>query len=203
MKTILLTILAVISTLSARGEPTGQNVQELLRTIRSKLPEGWTASYQKQYSLLEISRRKPVWGRYPEAQNGNGDLHKTVRGKVSFSFRITEAVSPMEYKRMSAENAALSKQLKALDDELTKRKIPRKNDSFSPRTDPETQLVARYNALEKSFHHLPEFYFHDICLDREGFPGRSLIDFVPEEDLVYEECSRLRETLIKLLSKYE
>jgi len=205
MKTILLTILAVISTFSARGEPTGKNVQELLRTIRSKIPEGWTASYQKQYSWLEISRRKSVLGDYP-APSCLGDYPQKnmVRGRVSFSFRITEGVSPVEYKRMSVENAPVLKNLNALTADLEKRNVRTDKDgSYVPRTDPDKQLVDQYNALKKTLHHVPGYYFRNISLDLEGFPGEDSFSFIPQDNQVLEECGRVRKTLIKLLSKYE
>jgi len=206
MKTILLTILAVITTLSARGESTGQTVQDLLLTMRSKLPEGWSASYQKQYSLLEISRRKSVLGGSPGLPNlgDNQERSNVVRGRVSFSFRIITTVSPVEYKRMSAENAPILKKLKALTADLEKRKVRTgKGGTYVPRTDLDKQLVDQYNALKKILHDVPGFYFRNISLDLEGFPGRSPISFIPEDNHVSEECSRVQETLIKLLSKYE
>jgi hypothetical protein len=57
---LLLTILAVILLVSARGEHQEQTVNRLLRSVRAELPKGWTASYDKTYAWLEISRDKAV-----------------------------------------------------------------------------------------------------------------------------------------------
>lgn len=207
MKTILLAVLAVIPVLSARGESTGQAVQELVQTIRAQIPDGWVVTYQRGRSLLEVYRRKSVLGNYPAIPNQFPDeLNKSpasVRGRVSFMFRVKEGVTPAEYKRLSAENAPVHKELKNVTNQLEQRKMQcDKGGTYVPRNDSDKQLLAQYNALK--LHYVPDYYFRTISLDLEGEPGgRGIGDFSPKDEQVRDECTRVREILMKLLSKYE
>ena len=200
MKTLLLTFLTLALISSARGGQQERTANELLKNVRAELPKGWSATYDKEYSWLEVSRDEAV-----SSMSGlpNSPLYEKPERRIfRFAFRVMPAVSPDEYHRWSTENAKIQKQATALYEDLVKRRVSQKFDSFMPRTDSERTDVARYEALKASLHILPDFYFHDISLRWQlGSPGAHAI--IITEDKIRDECTRVQKRVMKLLSKYD
>ena len=200
MKTLILAILSVVSSISAQGEHPGQTISQLLRHVRAELPKGWTASYDRKYRWLEVSRREAVLSS-SAIPNGPGD-EKPERRIFSFAFRVVTAVHPAEYRRLSAENVRIQRKVTALYEDLTNKRISHKFDSFLPSTNEEKAAVALYEALKKSLHALPDFYFEDISLKWEfNSPANPFISATDEH--VRDECTGVQEKVVKLLSKYD
>jgi hypothetical protein len=177
-----------------------QTVNRLLRGIRAELPKGWTASYDKEHAWLEISREKAVLSisAFPNGPGGEKPDRRTFR----FAFRIVAAVQPIAYRRLSAENAQIQKKVTALYEDLVSKRVSHKFDSFLPSTDEEKAAVAQYEALKKSLHTLPNFYFDGISLEW-GFNSPDFPIISATDDRVRDECTRVQEKILKLLSKYD
>lgn len=200
MKTLLVTLMAVMATLSTHAEQTGQRANELVLRIRTVLPKGWTVSYEKSYSWLEISRNKSVLllSELPNLPPGE----KPTLRKWLFAFRAMAFVSPADHDRLSAENKRIQNEADALYEELVKRRISQKFDSFSPSTEADKVDVARYEKLKASLHKIPDFYFRDISLKLGiGSPDRPWGFIVNERER--EECAEVEKKVIELLSAYE
>jgi len=197
MRALLLTSLALGLSFSAAGGQQEQTINELLRKVRAELPKGWTASYDAEDSRLEVSRDDavPSLSAFPNAPPNE----KPKRRKFAFAFFVIAAVSPAEYRRLSAENARIEKEAAALYEDLVKRKVPHKFDSFLPQTDLEKADVARYEALITTLQSRPDFYFRDISLLRP--PGARQI--IVTDDKILKECTRVQERVVELFSKYE
>jgi hypothetical protein len=183
-----------------------KTVDLLLTRIRAELPEGWHASYEREYSVLEVAREEAVWatGVVPNGPSGQ----KPERTKFTFAFRVFPFVSTVEHRQMNAENTAIERQLEVLHEELEKKKLTHKGEAvaFFAKTDEEKEAVARYKALDDSRHDLPELYFADLSLawlygqlvDPDW--GRSM-SF--EDERVREECMQTQKRVLALLSRYE
>jgi hypothetical protein len=200
MKTLILAILLVVSSISAHGEPPEQTINHLLRGIRAELPKGWTASYDKEHALLGVSREEAVLATWVNP-NMSGD-EKPERRNFTFTLRVVAAVHPTEHSRLSVENAHIQKKADALHDDLVSKKVSCKFDSFLPTTNEEKAAVAQYETLKKSLHRLPDFYFDDISLEW-GFNPPYGFGFIVADDHIHEECKGVQEKVGKLLSKYE
>lgn len=200
MKTFFLTILAIISISFAHGEDLEPMVNLLLREVRGELTKGWTASYDKKYAWLAISREEAV-SSFSTLPNGPPD-EKPEMTKFVFPFRIMAAIPPNEHRRLMAENAQIQREANTLYEDLKRRGLQQKFDSFGWKTDDDKRDVARYEALKKSWHSLPEFYFRDISLRWEhGSPEFPAIDIIDER--IREECRRVQKKVLKLLTAYE
>ena len=197
MRVLLLAFLALVSSLSDGRGQQEQTVNELLGKVRAELPKGWTASYNKEDLRLEVSRDDavPSLSAFPNGPPGE----KPERRKYAFAFFVIPAVSPAEHRRLSAENARIQKEADALYQDLVKRHVSHKFDSFLPQTDSEKADVARYEALIASFHFLPNFYFRDISLLWP--PGARQI--IVTDDKILKECAQVQERVVALFSKYE
>ena len=201
MKTQLLTILAAVlwPFLAVAGTPE-KSVHELLQKVRAELPKGWTARYDKEYSWLEVSRDESVLA-LSAVPNGSPD-EKSERWQFRFSFRVLPFVPHLEYQRLSVENEKIQKKAHEIYEALGKRHVDQKFDNFFPKTDEDKQMVAQYEALKKSLHRLPNFYFRDIGLDwLFNSPDNPKIDVLDEG--VRDECENVRNIVISLLSKYD
>jgi len=198
MKTLSLTFLTLALISCGRGRQQEGSANQLLKNIRAELPKGWSATYDREYSWLEVSRDESV-----SSLSGlpNSPLNEKPERRIfAFAFRVVPVVSPGEYHRWSTENAKVQKELTALYEGLVKRRVSQKFDSFIPGTDTERTDVARYNALKASLHILPDFYFRDISLRWGlGSPGDAINI---SDDKIRDECSRVQERVLKLLSKY-
>lgn len=208
MKSILLTVVLVTSVLNVVGaaEPVSRakSIAVLVQRIGTALPKGWAVSYDKKDSLLEISRDKKVLAT-SYVINGNASEHKKPeRTKFCFSFRVVDFMLPADYQKLSAENAKTQKSLSALYEELVKKHISHKFDSFLPDTEEDKAAVARYEALKKSLHSLPDFYFRDFSLDWViGSPSSLGPSIVISDETIRDECTRVQEKVVGLLSTYE
>jgi hypothetical protein len=193
---LIFTFLA-LSFIASADEPT---VNRLLRGVRAELPEGWTASYDKEHAWLEVSRIEAVLA-LSALPNGPGG-EKPERRTFAFAFHVVAAVHPTEYRRLRAENAQIQKKATALYEDLIRKRVSHKFDSFSPSTDEEKAVVAQYEALKTSLHPLPDFYFEAIGLKwGSNSPDNPVIRVT--DDRVRDECTRVQEKVVKLLSKYE
>ena len=173
---------------------------ELLQRIRSRLPEGWTALYDREYSWLEIKRTKSVL-HLPSTPNQT--LAATPEeGIFTIAFRVVPFVAPGEHHRLKEENDRSRKEANALYEELSK-KIRTSKGSFEPATDAEKKEVERYEEIKKSIRTLPDYYFRNISL-RWAFPGWSCHPYNGVEDQATRaECKRAQKKLLKLLSTYD
>ena len=202
MKTSFLAILAVILTVSAHGEWPEETVNQLLRSVRAELPKGWSASYEKKNSELMISRDKAVSLMFRPI-NGPPD-EKPERRKFFFAFSVLPALTPSEHRRLSLENAEIKKEAAELYKNLKERGLQWKLDSFLGKTEEDKEAVARYEALKKSRHSLPDYYFRDISLRQDVGLGLSKFSemFYITDERVHGECTRVQEKVVKLLSTY-
>ena len=182
-----------------RAFPDQQTVVRLVQRIRSQLPKGWTASYDREDSWLEIERVKSVlW--LPAIPN-RSLADKPEEGTVSIAFRVVPYVAPSEYGRLKDENDRLQKEANALYEDLSKRVRPSK-DSFDPSTEAEKKEMARYEQIRQSIRNLPEYYFGNISL-RSVYPRwlRYAYNTV-EDEAIREECERTHQKILRLLSSY-
>jgi hypothetical protein len=171
-------------------------VVRLLQLIRAHLPTGWKASYHKPLSWLEVSLDQPVLA-YSKLPNGPPGEKPKMRD-YSFAYRVGTPLSRDQYSQLHAENVKTQRAMTALYNELEKRSVDQKFDSFSARKAVDKPLVARYDALKSSLHELPDFYFADISLNTGGG-----YDVSPADERVNAECQRIREQVEKLLSRYD
>jgi hypothetical protein len=199
MKNLLLTILVLGLILSASAGQQDQTANALLANVRAELPKGWTASYDEEDSILRVSRDEMVSSSSTAPNLPMNE--KPERRKFSFSFRVGPGVSPAEHRRLSTENAKIQKEASAIYEDLVKKRVPHKFDSFLPDTDSERATVARYEALKKSLHDLPDYYFRDISLQWVWGSPRIPRIFV-RDDKIRDECAQVRERVVKLLSIY-
>lgn len=190
-----------IRALSAKYPAKAVNL--LLRRMQAELPKGWSASYDKEYSALDVSRDEAVLAE-TTVINGPPDA-KPERTKYAFSFRVMPAVSPDEYHRFAAENARIQEEANRLYDELVKKGLQRKFDSFGWKTEEDKVAVARYDALKMSRHSLPDYHFQDISL--QWLFGRDDSLFGPwiyvSDERIRVECTQTQKKILKLLSPYE
>jgi hypothetical protein len=194
---ILIFTFLALSFMASADEPT---VNRLLRSVRAELPKGWTASHDNERAWLEVSRVEAVLAISTLPNEPGGE--KPERRTFAFAFRVVAAVHPTEYRRLSAENAQVQKKATALYEDLIRKRVSHKFDSFSPSTDEEKAAVAQYEALKKSLHPLPDFYFEAISLKwKFNSPDNPMIRVT--DDSVRDECTRVQEKVVKLLSKYE
>lgn len=206
MKTILLTVVLITSVLNVVGaaEPVSnsKSVGVLVQRIHAALPRGWSVSYDKKFHGLDISRDRKVLATV-YVINGP-PMQKPELTKFCISFRVVDFMSPDDYQKLSAENAKTQKSLSALYEELEKKHISHKFDSFSPDTEEDKAAVARYEAMKKSLHSLPDFYFRDFSLDWViGSPSSFGPSIYIEDDKIRDECTRVEKKVIGLFSTYE
>jgi serine/threonine protein kinase len=185
---------------SASEAPSEQTVDALLQQIGVQLPKGWTAAYDKEHSWLEVSRDEPVMSLSSLPNGPAGE--QPVKRVFCVAFRVMPAVLPDEHRRLSAENTNIEREITALYNELTRRNIPCKFDSFVPRDDSEKAAVARYEAFKQARRDLPDYYFRDIGLQQPVF-GSPYASVSVTDDLVRDECARVEQDVLKLLSKYD
>ena len=201
MKTSFLAILAVILTVSAHGEWPEETVNQLLRSVRAELPKGWSASYEKENSVLKVSRDKAVSLIYYFINHPPGQ--KPERRKFFFAFSVLPALTPSEYRRLSAENVKIQKEAAELYEDLKKRGLSHKFDSFGGETDEDKAAVARYDALKMSRHSLPDYYFRDIGLRLAvGLSVSKFSEIYITDERIRGECTKVQNSIVKLLSKY-
>jgi len=192
---ILLTIfLAVASLIPARAGETERSVNELIDKIRAELPEGWAVSYDKRYSELDIMRIHKTRGAYIGVQGPPGAKMESV--KVGLIFFVMPDVPPAIYPRLKAENAPIEKEISQIWPGIEKLYDPL-GKTFSAGTADQNAAIARYKELRKSLHQLPEYYFHNISLDRSRFGG------TPFERNVLIELMHVETRIRGLLSRFE
>lgn len=197
----ILAILVVLGFLDPLlgNESENSSTAELLKEIRTKLPQGWSSDYKRKTSWLEVSRNKKVYA-YPGVPNANpgGGLELT---KFVFAFRVSPKMKIEDYNEAKRKNATILKQAEELQDRLIARRLNRKFDSFHPSNPEEEKLVGIYEKLKSSVQHLPDFYYGDISLSGVfGFPSHGGISIL--DDLEREECEEIRREIIGLLTAY-
>ena len=180
-----------------------QAVNDLLGKIRSQLPKGWAVSYDKKYGWLEVDRDEAALAQQTYINMNPDDMGKPIQIRYGFAFRVEDAVSPTKYHRLKVENAKIQKQVIALCEDLEKRHVYQKFDSFLASTPSEEVVVARYNSLKNSLHHLPDFYFRNISLSWGGLSLSEETELYIIDDKIREECEQVRQNVVKLLSKYD
>lgn len=178
-----------------------QSINKLLQVVRAYLPEGWSESYESQDRCLEVFRDKAVEIETGALANGPPDKEKPVpvKQKFTFAFRIVAMVSPADHHRLTSQ---LGQDAAALYDKLLEMRVSHKAGSFSPRTDAEKAMVARYEALQHELHSLPDFYFRCIGLQAQFDPA-ALPETKFSDARVRDECARIQQGILNLLSRYE
>jgi len=197
MKSFLFAIIAALLAYPSHAEDvSNKTVDKLLTAIRAELPKGWSVSYKQDDAWLEIIRNKKVLS-LPALPNSNPS-EKPKKTSFIFAFRIVPLVSPAKHKLISAENAAIT----ALYEDLVRRNIPRKYDSFSPQNEEDKKLVSQYEALKRPVRSLPDFYFQDISLKWAfNSPNNPIVRVA--DDRIREECNEVQQKVVRLLTKYE
>jgi len=199
--------------------PYPEATRELVQRIRGQLAaqspplEKWAVFYSPDYKLIKAESSETVWVSPPMQPNGSPfeDLdNEAALRHPSFSLRLERLVSPADYKRFVAGNAAIDTQLGQMQTRM--KGISRKFDSFWGRTDHEKRQVAAYDRLKKSRHILPDFYFESISLSWGYVPGSHVIFRIPGESpfAVYDkapawekEQAQVAGILTALVSHYE
>lgn len=168
--------------------------KDLLQTIRSQLPSGWTATYDPQCDWLQVTRHDDVSG-YSTPPNSPA-FPMPEPHSFWFAFRVRPAISNAEFRRLRSENADTDLVLRALYSDLARRGMGQKFDSFRPRTEDERAAVARYETLKASRHELPEFRFRHASL--HFFPPQVHASEAP----ILAECEPTQNAVLNLLSCY-
>lgn len=204
MKELFLTFVAITSMVSAQAIPAKKTVDDLIAKTRAQLPKGWTVFYREETGWFSITRDEATVTQslLPNAAISFDGNEPATKSKFAIGFRVQKGVSADEFRRMAAENEKTGKELAAIDAELTKQRVPAKFDAYEPRNDSEKAVVARYDALKKSLHDLPDFKFHDIDLQWVyNTPGMPLMYVV--DDKIRDECTRVQTAFLKLLTEYD
>lgn len=186
-----------------RAEEAQQKVGPLLQSIRAALPKGWSVTYDAEYSYLEIQHDEPVVGTF-YAPNMSVDDFKPKLSTYQFSFRVVNYVTPAQYQRWFTENAKTQKEADVIFADFEKRHLYGKGDKLWPKTDADKAAAARYEELIKSKRDLPDFYFQEISIRwLYGSPEMDgLQKFHVKDERIRGECSKVRERVSKLFSKY-
>lgn len=194
---ILVTVATLaLSKVASAEEPT---INRLMSKVTEQLPEGWTASYDKEHAWLEVRRKEAA--STTSALPNQSPCEKPKQESFAFAFRVlATALSREEHRRLSDENAKIRKEASSLYEELVRRRVPHKFDSFQPIADNDKTAVTRYEALKRSLHSLPDFYFDDIGLVW-GFNSPDAPIIHVTDDRVLDECTRVQEKIVRLLSK--
>jgi len=165
------------------------SVNQLLRGIRGELPKGWAVSYDEEYEWLEVSRNEAI---VSLSALPNGDLFEESEQRTfAFAFRVIEAVNLKDYRRLRADNERTKTLMIAMYQDRTNKRISHKFDSFVPKNKEEEMAVAQYEALKKSLHTLPDFYFGTISL-RWAFNSSDNRVMSIVDDRVRDECTRVQ-----------
>ncbi len=200
MKSLLVVLLVMVLTLSGHGQIPQNTVNALLDKIRAELPKGWSASYDGEYTWLEVTRDAKI-SSLPNLPNGSPH-EKPAQRNHAFAFRIDPFVSIAAHHRMSAENSAIRKEATAIYDELVRRGVSQKFDHFLAANEVDQKAASRYEALKESLHSLPDFYFRDISLSWQiGSPDQTSLNIIDEG--VRDQCAQVRQKVLKLLSDYK
>jgi len=162
--------------------------RELVRRLREQLAahnpplEKWAVFYRPQLNLVEVQSSEEVWisprvlPNGPDLEDFDAD---PALSHPSFSLRVEPFVSPADYKRFVAENAAIDTQREQMQTQM--KGVSHKFDSFLPRTDHEKRQVAAYNRLKSFRHVLPDLYFQDISLSWEDFNWSRALSLDPDK----------------------
>jgi hypothetical protein len=197
---VALAAVALVWLIGARGEPKDRTANRLVRALRAKLPDGWSTAYEKENAWLEITRNTAI---LTSSGAPNQSVNpETSLTKFSFAFRVSTLVPPAEFQSWNAENAQIEERRTVAYDKLTRSGISYKFDSFSPRSDAEKAVVAEYKEIKSSLHRLPDFYFEDISL-RWAWNSPNWPNEIPEDPQIREECERVRQQIVAVLSAYE
>lgn len=176
------------------------SINLLLTKIRAELPKDWTASYDEDHAWLEISSIEAVLS-VSALPNGSPD-EEAERRPFVFAFRVDEAIDPKAFRLLLAQNEQTQKKLAAIYQELINKRVSHKFDSFLPSTKDEKVAVAQYEALKKSLHELPDFYFGTVSMNWAfNSPDNPTISVI--DDRVRDECAKVQDKVVKLLTKYD
>jgi hypothetical protein len=213
----LLIFLFEVGLAAAHGEVPGPAADRLVEAVRAELPKGWSASCDKAYTRLKISRDQPVLMQRQIVPNDGGPkfdaagkwiAEKLTPQQYYFDFEIVPKISLADHQRLTGENAELEKLQGELYEQLVKMRTSQKFDSFSPGTKEQEAVVARYNAVKNARHELPDFYFGDLGLEWGwNSPERTnsplYIHSTPGYKTVGKECERVQEKVTHVFTKYD
>jgi hypothetical protein len=184
-----------------------ETVNLLLSRMQAELPKGWRATYEKETSVLEITRDELIIAENVII-NGPPDWKPPGRDfKFTFALRALPFVAPDDFRRLNAENARIQKEISALYEDLVRKRIPYKFDRFVGESEEQKAAVARYEALRNSRHDLPRFYSRNLSLEWVyGWLDNSVsgnADVAIYDAKEREECTRVQKKILALLSRYE
>jgi hypothetical protein len=166
----------------------------LVQSIQGSLPPGWTASLERETSWIQVARMAPVLST-STAPNVNPFEPPQPR-EFWFAFRVMPHLSDAEHRRRHMQNLTLAREASAIHDELVRRRVSRKFDSFLPQTDEERQLATNYERLKSAAHVLPTHHYRDIGLELYE-PTVSA-----NNERESRECRAVYEKTLRLLKKY-
>jgi hypothetical protein len=199
MKGLLQLTLAVILSMHCLSSTKLDSTVFLLAKINEKLPTGWIATYEPEYSCLEVSRSKKVLT-LSTVMNAPPD-EKSILRRYSFAFRLGKHMSIEEHSNKNHQNNKATKALGVLYDQLIARRVSHKFDSFMPDNEQDRVLVSQYNQLKKSLHDLPKFYFNDLSLSWiYGSPQKEWHYVIDKK--IRNECNSVRVDILSILTKY-
>ena len=152
---------------------------EAVETIRAAMPAGWKLSVESDKALLRpLQPIKMIYMVSYPAYTKPEDC--VVPDEYLITLRFGSLVSPEEYQRLAAQNAATCKQMKALYEEMRKADIILKGE-FRPVTPEQHKLVEEYKKLDASLHELPDACGKDFSV--WIFDSRtSWLEFLRAED---------------------
>lgn len=184
----------------SRADEKSASINDFMGKIRANIPTGWSVSYEKQNDWLEVSRDESVL--CTSASPNSNPTEENRLQQFSFAFRISPKMPLTEYRKLSKQNLVIQGEMKMIYDELVKRHVPRKFDSFLAQTDGDKTLAFRYDSLKNSTRDLPDFYFQDIsmtwALNSPANPTISVID--PK---IHKECNSVRTEVGNLAFHYK
>lgn len=177
-----------------------KSIVSLVRSIKGVLPPDWSVSYGQENSSLEVVRRNKV---FTSSCLPNSDPFEEPKLRQFYLlFRILPKVSQTDYQKMETDNQKKRREINALYNDLVRRKVNHKFDSFNPSKEKDKKDVARYNALKESLHTLPDFHFEDLTVNWIiGSPEYPMI--YVNDDRLRLECENTRKKIVAILSAYK
>ncbi|MEI9896457.1 MAG: HEAT repeat domain-containing protein [Chthoniobacter sp.] len=201
MRILFVTLLTILSLVSAHGEIPQKTLDELLRSVRAELPKGWTGTYDEKQALLVISRDAPV-ASVTLLPDGRPASEKPQPRKFTMSFQLLPSLSQDEYRRLTQENTQTRQAARAIFDRLEKEGVPQRGGLLLPRTAEEKAEVAKIEALGKTLRDPPPFYFRDITLQWQTNPAVPPGISVRDERAFFE-CQRVQQNVVARFSTYQ
>lgn len=189
---------SVFASDSSAAKPASVTINALIAQIRAKLPQGWTVTLDSERdkdgdAMLDINCIAKVLAE--DTLPNSPPVQKPELVSYWMVLHAEPYISKEEYRRFQAENERTQKKLNALRDDLIRRGVAQKFDSFSADGENRDE-VGEYDRLKQSLHRLPDFFFKDISLELQT------CDYEPTDAKMVGECDSARAAVIAGLSRY-